>query len=86
MSNNLRAKILISDLILIWRASVVCPDQRWIIIGPLSLLWLATVGKSWMSVRKLIRFAEIVISRDERHQSYMDIDSSRLRLLLHGRQ
>ena len=78
MLKNSCAKIFLSDLIVIWRASVLFPDKRWVTIAPF-LLWLGSVGKPWASIGKPFRFAELVISSDDGPLGHLDIDPIRLR-------
>ena len=45
-------KPMLSDLIVIWRAWVLFPDQQWMIIIPV-ILWIATVGEDLISSKYL---------------------------------
>jgi len=52
MDWSLQALQMVNDVIVLWRASVLCPNRRWLVLGPLALLLgtcatsLAFLGKT----------------------------------------
>ena len=51
-------KVLLSDLIVIWRAWALFPDQRWVILIPF-VLWIGAVGERTYS-EKLFLFVDLI--------------------------
>ena len=66
-------EVFLSDLIVIWRAWVLCQDRQWVILAPF-ILWIGAVGELTFS-GELFPFAESVHPRDLGRRPNMDINS-----------
>ena len=56
-SYSCSVQILLNDLIVIWRASVLFPERHWVILIP-SILWIGTMGE-YTSFGKLFLFLNL---------------------------